>query len=33
MSNFIEKWSGAFPAMTDEEADKAKYEYLTEKYK
>jgi hypothetical protein len=33
MSDFIEKWSGAFPSMTDEEATKAKHEYLTEKYK
>ena len=33
ISDFIAKWAGAFPSMTDEEVDRAKYECLMEKYK
>jgi hypothetical protein len=33
VDNFLEKWSGAFKNMSDEELDNAKYEYLMEKHK
>jgi len=29
---FLNKWSGAFKEMTDEESDDARYEYLTKKH-
>jgi hypothetical protein len=32
ISSFLERWAGAFPSMTDEEADRAKYDYLMEQY-
>jgi hypothetical protein len=33
LDNFLEKWSGAFKNVSDEELDNAKYEYLKEKHK
>jgi hypothetical protein len=33
MSDFLKEWSGAFADLKDEDLDKVKYDYLTEKYK
>jgi hypothetical protein len=30
--DFLDEWSGAFGYLDDEETDRAKYEYLIEKY-
>jgi len=30
--DFLDEWSGAFGYLNDEEADRAKYEYLIQKY-
>ena len=30
--DFLDEWSGAFGYLDDEDAEKAKYEYLSQKY-